>query len=121
MSIIKLILLFLIFSGSSYIGILMSKKYINRVYELRQFKEAMNILENKIKFTYKPLSDIFNDMIKLYKKNEGIIKIFEITNANIKKEGIRKSWEYGIESSKAFLSLNDEDINIISGLGKVLR
>ena len=121
MVILKYIVLFFIFIGSSYTGILMSRKYRNRVYELREFKEAINILENKIRFTYKPLGEIFDDIIKLFENNICILKIFEIANQNMINEDVSNSWEYALESSKSFLSLNDEDINIIKGLGKLLR
>ena len=52
MIIIKFIILITIFGASTSIGFLMSKKYKNRVIELREFKNAINILETKIKFTY---------------------------------------------------------------------
>lgn len=51
---VKTILLFAIFSLSTVIGILISKMYENRVKELRQFKNILNIIKTKIKFTYEP-------------------------------------------------------------------
>lgn len=47
---VKTILLFAIFSLSTGIGILISKMYENRVKELRQFKNILNIIKTKIKF-----------------------------------------------------------------------
>ena len=55
MQVFKFILLMLIFGGSSYIGLLISKKYSKRTEELKQIKTALNMLETKIKFTYEPL------------------------------------------------------------------
>ena len=121
MIIIKYFILLIIFASSSYIGILMSRKYKSRVLELREFKEAMSILENKIKFTYKPLGEIFEDIITLFDKQSGITKIFNSTNENMKKENVSKAWENAVEDSKTFLNLNAEDINIVKGLGKLLR
>lgn len=59
---VKTILLFAIFSLSTGIGILISKMYENRVKELRQFKNILNIIKTKIKFTYEPLTEIFNQI-----------------------------------------------------------
>ncbi len=121
MLILKFILLLLIFVSSGYIGILVSAKYRNRVMELRNFKEAINILESKIKFTYEPLGEIFKEITKINKERNGISKIFEETSLNMQNEDVSKSWENAVEKSKSVLSLNKEDINVIKGLGKLLR
>ena len=121
MIVLKYIILLIIFAGSSYIGILMARKYKNRVLELREFKEALSILENKIKFTYKPLGEIFDDIIKIFNKESGVTKIFKITNENMKIDDVSISWNKAIDNSKIFLNMNNEDINIIKGLGKLLR
>ena len=55
MIIIKYIMLITIFLASFSGGKLISKRYKNRVIELRKFKDAINILETKIKFTHEPL------------------------------------------------------------------
>ena len=55
----KYTVLFFIFSFCALIGNLISKKYKNRVKELKKFKEIFSIIESKIKFTYEPLGDIF--------------------------------------------------------------
>ena len=56
---IKYTILFFIFFIAAWTGNLISKKYRNRVDELKSFKEAFNILESKIKFTYELLGEIF--------------------------------------------------------------
>ena len=121
MILIKYIFLVLIFIGSCLIGFLISNKYKSRVKELKEFKEATNILENKIKFTYEPLGDIFDEITKITKNEKGIANIFQNASINMKNEDITKSWENAIDDSKQFLSLNKEDINILKGLGKLLR
>ncbi len=121
MIVLKYIILFSIFMSSSYLGFLMSRRYKNRVLELREFKEAINILENRIKFTYKPLGEIFDDIINLYNRKSVIMRIFKITNENMNSNGVSKSWENAIDGSKNILSLNSEDISVIKGLGKLLR
>lgn len=55
MIIIKYAMLITIFLASFSVGKIISKKYKNRVIELKKFKDAINILETKIKFTYEPL------------------------------------------------------------------
>ena len=49
---IKYISVFLVFSISMYIGKLISNKYTLRLKELKDIKNALNIIESKIKFTY---------------------------------------------------------------------
>ena len=74
MNIIRYIFLLLIFISSTSIGIILSKKFKNRVLELKDIKSALNIMKNKIKFTYKPLSEIFDEISILSKgRNSNII------------------------------------------------
>ena len=115
---IKNILLLIIFLICSLIGVLLSKKYKNRVKELRYFKEDLNMLVTKIRFTYKPIKDIFEEISK---KNNAISKIFEQTNFNLKNNDIKTSWEKALEFSKSKISLNKEDVDIIKGIGNFLR
>ena len=68
MIILKYIILCLVFLISFLIGNIISKKYILRVEELKDFKNALNIIENKIKFTYEPLGEIFTQTSKYYLK-----------------------------------------------------
>ena len=64
MYIFKYILLILIFLLSTAIGIVISKMYENRVTELKEFKNNLNIMKTKIKFTYEPLEEIFKQISK---------------------------------------------------------
>ena len=68
MQIIKYILLISIFSLSTAIGMTISKMYENRVNELKEFRNILNILKTKIKFTYEPLAEIFK---QISKENDG--------------------------------------------------
>ena len=117
---VKYTFLFLIFVGASLIGNLISKKYKNRVEELKSFKEACNILESKIKFTYEPLGDIFEEISNIMQKNN-IHQIFKNASINMKKQDFRTAWERAINTSKADLSLKNGDINLIKSLGNMLR
>lgn len=118
MILLKFIILFIIFGGSTSIGFLMSKKYKNRVIELREFKTAINILEAKIKFTYEPISNIFNEIANNIDKN--LSMIFKKASKYMDEGTVKTSWEKAIEESKINLSLNYEDINIIRNLGNLL-
>ena len=71
---IKYILLIVIFGLSTGIGILISKSYENRVIELKEFKNILNIMKTKIKFTYEPLAEIFKQISKDNQSN--VEKIF---------------------------------------------
>lgn len=115
----KYSILFLIFLIATWIGNLFSKKYRNRVEELKSFKEAFNILESKIKFTYEPLGDIFEEIYSLFYKNK-ISSIFKETKKNMMKYDLKKSWEDAIDTNKQNFDLNCEDINTIKKLGNML-
>ena len=115
----KYSILFFIFLIATLIGNLFSKKYRNRVEELKSFKEAFNILESKIKFTYEPLGDIFEEIYSLFYKNK-ISYIFKEKKKNMIKSDFKKSWEDAIEANKQNFDLNYEDINTIKKLGNML-
>lgn len=116
---VKYTILFFIFIIATCIGNLFSKKYRNRVNELKNFKEVFNILESKIKFTYEPLGDIFEEISNLFYKNS-INSIFIDAKKNMNKLGLKKSWDNAINNNIKNLSLNNEDLNIIKNLGNML-
>ena len=82
MQIIKYIILFFILLSSTLIGRFMAKKYVYRLEELEEMKNALNILKSKIKFTYEPIPEIFNEISKDSSKN--ISKIFEQAKEKLK-------------------------------------
>lgn len=118
MIIIKFIILITIFGASTSIGFLMSKKYKNRVIELREFKNAINTLEAKIKFTYEPIPEIFNQISKNLENN--ISKIFNKASEYIGENTTKEAWDKAIEELIPELNLNNEDIKIIKNLGNLL-
>ena len=113
---VKTILLFAIFSLSTGIGILISKMYENRVKELRQFKNILNIIKTKIKFTYEPLAEIFNQISQ--EKSSKIEEIFENMTYKLAFENVKYSWMDAIQ--EADISITQEDKDILKELGKVL-
>ena len=116
MIILKYIMIFLVFLISFLIGNLISKKYILRLKELKDFKNALNIIESKIKFTYEPLSEIFIQTSKLLSKN--ISSIFILASNNMKNFTAEEAWNKALESSTT--NLYKEDIENIKNFGKML-
>jgi len=113
---IKYILLVIIFALSTAIGMAISKSFENRVTELKDFKNMLNILKTKIKFTYEPLAEIFKQIAN---KNEtSIEKIFGQMSNQITYYPTREVWENCIQ--EADISINQEDKDILKKLGKLL-
>lgn len=113
---IKYINIGLVFVVTFLIGYFISKKYSNRVEELKDLQTALNILETKIKFTYEPLSEIFMQISEMLKGKVGNVFInmsHEIKNSSAN-QTINKSFEI-VETD-----LKTEDIKIIENLGKIL-
>ena len=94
---IKYITLFFIFLACLTLGRLLSKRYILRLNELRDMKNALNILENKIKFTYEPIAEIFKDISSNI--NSNISQIFKKATENLKNNTASMAWEYAIDTS----------------------
>ena len=116
MIILKYMMIFSVFLISFLIGNLISKKYILRVKELKDFKNALNIVESKIKFTYEPLPEIFIQTSNLLSKN--ISEIFMQASKNMKNMNAEKAWNRSLENSTT--NLNKEDIENIRNFGKML-
>ena len=116
MIILKYIMIFLVFLISFLIGNLISKKYILRVKELKDFKNALNIIESKIKFTYEPLPEIFIQTSKLLSKN--ISAIFTQASNNMKSLNAEEAWNKSLE--EASTNLYKEDIENMKNFGKML-
>ena len=113
---IKYILLIAIFGLSTGIGILISKSYENRVIELKEFKNILNIMKTKIKFTYEPLAEIFKQISKDNQTN--IEKIFGKMANEITYYQTKDVWENCIQ--EADISIKQEDKDILKKLGKLL-
>lgn len=116
MIILKYIMIFLVFLITFLIGNIISKKYILRVKELKDFKNALNIIESKIKFTYEPLSEIFIQTSKMVSKN--ISDIFMHASCNMKEFNAEEAWSKSLEESSN--NLQKEDIENIRNFGKML-
>ena len=113
---IKVFILFMIFLSSLKAGKIIAKKYLNRVNELKDMKNALNMFMTKIKFTYESVPDSFREIGNNINGNIG--KIFRIASENMKEKSAGEAWEEVVEKTET--SLKDEDKNIIKGLGRML-
>ena len=116
MIIIKYIVLMLVLGVSFAIGNLIAKKYVNRVKELKEMKNALNMFETKIKFTYSSVPEIFEDISK---QMEGVVgEIFRVAAENMKTKSAGEAWNESIDSNN--MNLINEDKIILKNLGKLL-
>lgn len=116
MIIIKYIILGMILLGTSYIGILVSKRYSNRVKDLNEMRKGLNFFEEKIKFTYEPIPDVFNEISQ--KLDNDIGKIFYNAYKNMENTTAGEAWENAVDASNT--NMTKEDIDVVKGLAKML-
>ncbi len=113
---IRIIIFLFIFLTCSIIGILISKKYVYRVDELKDIKNALNIFETKIKYTYEPIPEVFESISGMFK--ESISQLFRNSVKYMKVKSASEAWEYALKYTN--LNINEEDKEIVKGLGKLL-
>ena len=101
---------------SCKIGILISKKYILRLEELEEFKNNFQIIENKIKYTYETLEEIFCEIAEI--SSLSIANFFKNTASNLTKEGTEKAWKNEIKRMDS--SLTKEDKEALKEFGTLL-
>ncbi len=116
MNIIKAILFVGIFVLSILIGKQISRKYVEREKELKDMKNALNILKTKIKFTYQPLGEIFEEISNTLKNNVG--NIFKTAQEKMINRTAQSSWESAVKTSQN--NLTNEDKEAILTLSKML-
>lgn len=116
MQIIKYFILFLILLASSMIGKFLSKKYVYRLQELEEMRNALNILKTKIKFTYEPIPEIFGEISENMNKNIG--NIFKKAKERMKYTTASEAWEKAVEETVT--NLKDEDKYVLKTLSKLL-
>ena len=116
MGIIKTFFLIVILGLAVYMGNLKANQYVNRVKELICIKSALNIFENKIKFTQSPLKEIFKNI----GENASEYNIKNIFEALAIEEdlNIHEKWKNVISDIES--NLNSEDKNILIDMGKIL-
>lgn len=120
MQIIKYIMLFFLFISSTILGKMLSQKYVERVKELEDIKNALNIFKTKIKFTYSPISEIFEE-ISLNSSTKNVSSLFLESKENMKELSASDSWLEALEEISKNMNLQDEDIQKLKTLSKLLR
>jgi stage III sporulation protein AB len=94
----------------------MSKKYIIRVNELEEMKNALNMFKSKIKFTYEPIPEIFEEIVQNTSQNVG--QVFRMAKDKMKTNTASKAWEEAVEESEN--NLTKEDKYVLKTLSKLL-
>ncbi len=115
LTILKMMLLFLVFGICTMLGILKAKSYDARVEELKKMKNALEMLKSKIEFTYAPIKDIFAEVTKVIYSNEE--NIFQNTVNLMEQEGVTQSWNMAVEKE---IKLSKEDRETLKMFGKLL-
>ena len=113
---IKWTILIAIFLISTTIGISIASRYKNRVKDLKNIRNILNILETKIKFTYEPLPQIFEEISNEFTGE--ISNIFGTAKEKMKEISAGDAWHFAIENSNT--NMNNEDLNILNSLEKLL-
>lgn len=116
MVIIKYIILISLFVSSSYIGFLLAKRYQSRVRELKEMKTSLAIFATKIKLTYEPIPQIFEELGN--KENSNISKIFQTASQKMKELPAGQAWIEALRVEST--NLKKEDIEVLKGLSNLL-
>lgn len=113
---IKVFLFSLIFLACTYIGIIISSKYKNRVNDLKEIKSILNVMNTKIRYTYEPIGEICEEISQMNDTNVG--KLFGQVNVNLKDKPISEAWDSAVDTYGN--NFSKEDKHIIKTLGKML-
>ena len=116
MQLIKYFILFLILILATMVGKYLSKKYVYRLEELEDIKNALNILKSKIKFTYEPIPEIFEEISKTSSRN--ISELFKTAKIKMNDLTANEAWKEAIEESQN--NLKKEDKDVLKTLSKLL-
>lgn len=114
--IIKYFMLFLLLVACTLIGRFLSKKYVYRLNELEEIKNGLNIFESKIKFTYDPIPEIFEEISKRLSLN--VSNIFITAKEKMKEISASKAWEDAIDETDC--NFSKEDKKVLKTLSKLL-
>lgn len=118
MQVIKYIMLFCIFIATNLIGKTISLKYKYRLEELEEVRNALNMFKTKIKFTYDPIGEIFEDISKQSRK-ANISNIFIRAKENMITQTASEAWRNALSNNNT--NMEEEDIEILKNLSKLLR
>ena len=114
---IKCFIIFAIVLICTILGNRKANTFKLRELELKNMQDALQIFINKIEYTYKPISEIFEEISKVVYLDKN--NIFERTNNILKnkKITIAEAWNISVEEENTLLT---EDKEIIKMLGRML-
>lgn len=113
----KFLFLFAILILSTMIGMIVAKRYSNRVSELQELIAALEILESRVNYTYDSIPDIFDFIARHLKTN--VKAIFESSADKLvenKNEAAGELFNASIDEEKILCDLTEEDVDILKGL-----
>ena len=113
---LKIIIYSFIFLSSSLIGVLVSKKYVDRVNELKEFKNALNMFKTKIRYTYEPIPEIFTEISKSLDSNISNVFYQAANKMDILTAG--EAWTLALKMED--LNIKEEDKIALGNLSKLL-
>ncbi|MBR6033937.1 MAG: stage III sporulation protein AB [Clostridia bacterium] len=116
MEFVKFSIYALILACTTGIGFLVSQKYTKRESELKDFKSAFNLIKTKIRYTYEPLQEIFDDIAKNY--NSSIAYVFKQASNNMQTQNATDGWNKAV--NEAVISITKEDKRVVCSFGKLL-
>ena len=79
-------------------------------------RKALNFFEEKIKFTYEPIPDVFEEIS--HKVQDNIGEIFYNSSKSMENESAGVAWEKAVDEANNNFTKEDKDI--IKGLAKML-
>ena len=113
---VKIIIYSFIFLSCSLIGLLISKKYTNRVNELKEFKNALSMFKTKIRYTYAPLPEVFKEISESIDSN--ISSVFKKAAEKMEICPAGEAWCAALNIED--LNIDNEDRNALKNLSKLL-
>lgn len=116
MIIIKSIILLLTFFVTTFLGLALANRYKNRVRDLKDIRNVLNILSTKIKYTYEPLPQIFSEISSEF--TGGIAEIFKNSKEKMENMSAGEAWSFALEHSNT--NMNSEDLNTLKKLENLL-
>ena len=116
MLVIKYFMLFLVLVACTLIGRFLSKKYIYRLNELEEMKNALNMFATKIKFTYEPIPSIFMEIANKIQRNIG--QVFERAASRMREESAGGAWIHALEEVEC--NFTKEDKEVLKNLSRLL-
>ena len=117
MLILKVFILFGIIGISAQIGIMKSKTYKYRLEELQEIKNSLNIFKTKIKFTYEPIPEIFENIAN-NTENKKIGEMFRKSAEDMNFLSAGEAFNKNVDQSETYLV--DEDKKAVKTLSKLL-